>query len=60
MEVKFILIIIIKQFKFFSLEKFLKLGVVVSALQIFEELEMWEEIIECYKIMGKDKKVFLL
>jgi len=28
----------------------------VSALQIFEELDMWEHVIECYKIMNRNDK----
>ena len=32
--------------------RFLEMGAAATALQIFEELEMWDEIIECYQIMG--------
>lgn len=37
-------------------EKFLNIGSAASALQLFEELEMWEECIECYRAMNKEKK----
>eukprot|EP01117_Protostelium_nocturnum_P015200 TRINITY_DN5862_c0_g1_i2.p1 TRINITY_DN5862_c0_g1~~TRINITY_DN5862_c0_g1_i2.p1 ORF type:complete len:850 (+),score=321.86 TRINITY_DN5862_c0_g1_i2:69-2552(+) len=36
--------------------RFLEMGAAATALQIFEELEMWDEIIECYQIMGKNQK----
>jgi len=46
----------------FLLEKelgriYLKLGMGNSALQMFEKLEMWSEIILCYNMMGRPKKV---
>jgi len=33
------------------------MGMAASALQIFEQFEMWENVITCYRVMGKDKKV---
>jgi hypothetical protein len=42
-------------------QRFLKLGAARSALQIFEQLHLWPEIIQCYQIMNETKKVqFLL
>lgn len=38
-------------------ERFLSMGMAASALQIFEQFEMWENVITCYRVMGKDKKV---
>ncbi|ELR11983.1 tetratricopeptide repeat domain protein [Acanthamoeba castellanii str. Neff] len=37
-------------------ERFLSMGMAASALQIFEQFEMWENVITCYRVMGKDKK----
>ncbi|KAG9291160.1 hypothetical protein G9A89_013032 [Geosiphon pyriformis] len=37
-------------------ERFMSLGVVRSALEIFERLEMWEEVIHCYVMLGKEEK----
>ena len=36
----------------------LAIGAAASALAIFEELEIWDKIIECYKIMDRLNKVF--
>ena len=36
----------------------LSIGAAASALAIFEELEIWDKIIECYKIMDRLNKVF--
>lgn len=35
-------------------ERYAKLGVVTSAAEIFEELELWDEVVECYRIAGKE------
>ena len=37
-------------------ERYAKLGVVTSAAEIFEELELWDEVVECYRIAGKQSK----
>ncbi len=41
-------------------KRMLSLGVAATALQIFEELEMWEEVIQCYQLMDKSAKVSCL
>ena len=33
-------------------DKYMKLSVVRSALDLYETLEMWDDMIECYVIMG--------
>jgi hypothetical protein len=38
-------------------ELLLALGAIGSALQIYEELEMWEEAVACYQRLGKSEKV---
>lgn len=37
-------------------ERYTKLGVVTSAAEIFEEIELWDEVVECYRIAGKESK----
>ncbi|KAK9728459.1 hypothetical protein K7432_001062 [Basidiobolus ranarum] len=37
-------------------ERFMSLGVIRSALEIFERLELWEEIIQCYGMLEKVEK----
>lgn len=37
-------------------ERYAKLGVVTSAAEIFEQIELWDEVVECYRIAGKESK----
>lgn len=37
-------------------KRFLSMGSAATALQVFEELEMWEDIIDCYRVMNKTNK----
>ena len=37
-------------------ERYAKLGVVTSAAEMFEELELWDEVVECYRIAGKESR----
>lgn len=37
-------------------ERWMSIGMVVSALEIFERLQLWEDAIECYRSMEKLKK----
>lgn len=40
--------------------RFLSLGVVKSALEIFERLEMWEEVVKCWKSMERNDKAIAI
>lgn len=35
-------------------ERYARLGIVTSAAEIFEEIEMWDEVVECYRRAGKE------
>ncbi|KND03282.1 tetratricopeptide repeat-containing protein EMW1 [Spizellomyces punctatus DAOM BR117] len=37
-------------------ERFVSLGVTRTALEIFERLELWEDVISCYQMLEQDKK----
>ena len=37
-------------------ERYAKLGVVTSAAEMFEEIELWDEVVECYRLAGKENK----
>ena len=34
-------------------ERYAKLGVVTTAAELFEEIELWDEVVECYRHAGK-------
>ncbi|KAL4076375.1 hypothetical protein J3A83DRAFT_4089828 [Scleroderma citrinum] len=40
--------------------RFLSLGVVRSALEIFERLEMWEEVVKCWQSMERNDKAIAI
>jgi tetratricopeptide (TPR) repeat protein len=35
-------------------EKYAKLGIVTTAAELFAELELWDEVVECYQHAGKE------
>lgn len=37
-------------------ERYAKLGVVTTAAEMFEELELWDEVVECYRHAGKESR----
>lgn len=37
-------------------ERYAKMGIVTSAAEIFEEIELWDEVVECYRRAGKEHK----
>eukprot|EP00581_Thalassiosira_minuscula_P017735 CAMPEP_0183721762 /NCGR_PEP_ID=MMETSP0737-20130205/13927_1 /TAXON_ID=385413 /ORGANISM="Thalassiosira miniscula, Strain CCMP1093" /LENGTH=1147 /DNA_ID=CAMNT_0025951815 /DNA_START=39 /DNA_END=3482 /DNA_ORIENTATION=+ len=37
-------------------DRYAKIGIVTSAAEIFEELELWDEVVECYRIAGKESR----
>jgi tetratricopeptide (TPR) repeat protein len=37
-------------------ERYAKLGVVTSAAEIFEEIELWDEVVQCYRIAGNERR----
>ncbi|KAJ3107479.1 hypothetical protein HDU97_004075 [Phlyctochytrium planicorne] len=37
-------------------ERFASLGVLKSALEIFERLQMWDDVVSCMQLLGKDKE----
>ena len=36
--------------------KYAKMGIVSTAAELFEEVEMWDEVVECYQRCGKESK----
>ena len=39
-------------------DRFLTMGMAASALAIFEQFELWENVITCYRVMSKNQKVW--
>ncbi len=37
-------------------ERYAKMGIVTSAAELFEEVELWDEVVECYRRAGKENK----
>ena len=37
-------------------ERYAKLGIVTTAAEMFEELELWDDVVQCYTIAGKASK----
>ena len=37
-------------------ERYAKMGIVTSAAEIFEEIELWDEVVDCYRRAGKENK----
>ena len=37
-------------------ERYASMGIVTSAAEIFADVEMWDEVVECYTIAGKSSK----
>ena len=37
-------------------DRYAKLGVVTSAAEIFVDLELWDEVVECYRAAGKENQ----
>jgi len=37
-------------------ERYASLGIVTSAAEIFTEIEMWDDVVECYRRAGKESK----
>ena len=37
-------------------ERYAKIGIVTSAAELFEEIELWDDVVECYRRAGKENK----